>query len=118
MTRGLTIRVVTRQALNWLRTPSRRREEYVGEWRPEPLLTRPDVAEDVVLAESVSVAMLTVLETLGPAERAVFVLREVFDLRGPTARSPRPSASPGGDRVRRSRGGPASTWRPGGRGCG
>ena len=59
---------------------ARRREEYVGEWLPEPLLTSPDVAEDVELAESVSIAMLTVLETLGPAERAVFVLREVFDV--------------------------------------
>ena len=58
---------------------SRRREEYVGEWLPEPLLTSPDVAEDVELAENVSIAMLTVLETLGPAERAVFVLREVFE---------------------------------------
>src|SRR5690606_6352673 len=57
-----------------------RREEYVGEWLPEPLLTSPDVAEDVELAESVSIAMLTVLETLAPAERAVFVLREVFDV--------------------------------------
>jgi RNA polymerase sigma-70 factor, ECF subfamily len=46
---------------------------------PEPLLTSPDVAADVELAESVSIAMLTVLETLGPAERAVFVLREVFE---------------------------------------
>ena len=51
----------------------------MGEWLPEPLLTSPDVAEDVELVESVSIAMLTVLETLGPAERAVFVLREVFD---------------------------------------
>jgi RNA polymerase sigma-70 factor (TIGR02957 family) len=74
------IRVVTRQALNRLRTLSRRREEYVGEWLPEPLLTSPDVAEDVELAESVSIAMLTVLDTLGPTERAVFVLREVFDM--------------------------------------
>jgi RNA polymerase sigma-70 factor (TIGR02957 family) len=72
------IRVVTRQALNRLRTLSRRREEYVGEWLPEPLLTSPDIAEDVELAESVSIAVLTVLETLGPTERAVFVLREVF----------------------------------------
>jgi RNA polymerase sigma-70 factor (ECF subfamily) len=78
--RGYLIRVVTRQALNRLRTLSRRREDYVGEWLPEPLLTSPDVAEDVELAESVSIAMLTVLETLGPAERAVFVLREVFAL--------------------------------------
>lgn len=72
------IRVVTRQALNRLRTLSRRREEYIGEWLPEPLLTSPDIAEDVELAESVSMAVLTVLETLGPTERAVFVLREVF----------------------------------------
>jgi RNA polymerase sigma-70 factor (ECF subfamily) len=78
--RAYLVRVVTRQALNRLRTLSRRREEYVGHWLPEPLLTSPDVAEDVELAESVSIAMLTVLETLGPAERAVFVLREVFDL--------------------------------------
>jgi RNA polymerase sigma factor (sigma-70 family) len=78
--RSYLIRIVTRQALNRLRTLSRSREDYVGEWLPEPLLTSPDVAEDVELAESVSIAMLTVLETLGPAERAVFVLREVFEL--------------------------------------
>ena len=78
--RAYLVRIVTRQALNRLRTLARRREEYIGEWLPEPLLTSPDVAEDVELAESVSIAMLTVLETLDPAERAVFVLREVFDL--------------------------------------
>jgi RNA polymerase sigma-70 factor, ECF subfamily len=78
--RAYLIRVVTRQALNQLRTVSRRREDYIGEWLPEPLLTTPDVAEDVELAESVSIAMLTVLETLGPTERAVFVLREVFEM--------------------------------------
>lgn len=78
--RSYLVRTVTRQALNRLRTLSRSREEYVGEWLPEPLLTSPDVAEDVELAESVSIAMLTVLETLGPAERAVFVLREVFEM--------------------------------------
>jgi RNA polymerase sigma-70 factor (TIGR02957 family) len=78
--RAYLIRVVTRQALNRLRTLSRSREEYVGEWLPEPLLTSPDVAEDVELAESVSIAMLTVLETLGPTDRAVFVLREVFEM--------------------------------------
>ena len=78
--RAYLIRVVTRQALNLLRTLSRRREQYVGEWLPEPLLTSPDVAEDVELADSVSIAMLTVLETLGPTERAVFVLREAFDM--------------------------------------
>jgi RNA polymerase sigma-70 factor (TIGR02957 family) len=77
--RSYLVRIVTRQALNRLRTLSRRREDYVGEWLPEPLLTSPNVAEDVELAQSVSIAMLTVLDTLGPAERAVFVLREVFD---------------------------------------
>jgi RNA polymerase sigma-70 factor (TIGR02957 family) len=78
--RAYLVQVVTRQALNRLRAVARRREEYVGEWLPEPLLTSPDVADDVELAESVSIAMLTVLETLAPTERAVFVLREVFEL--------------------------------------
>jgi len=78
--RAYLVRMVTRQALNRLRTLSRQREDYIGEWLPEPLLTSPDVAEDVELAESVSIAMLTVLETLGPAERAVFVLRDVFEV--------------------------------------
>jgi RNA polymerase sigma-70 factor (ECF subfamily) len=77
--RAYLVRIVTRQALNRLRTLSRQREQYIGEWLPEPLLTSPDVAEDVELAENVSIAMLTVLETLGPAERAVFVLHEVFE---------------------------------------
>jgi RNA polymerase sigma-70 factor (ECF subfamily) len=77
--RAYLVRIVTRQALNRLRSLARRREEYVGDWLPEPLLTSPDFAADIELAESVSIAMLTVLETLGPAERAVFVLREVFD---------------------------------------
>ena len=76
--RAYLVRIVTRQALNRLRTVARRREDYVGEWLPEPLLTSPDVADDVELAESVSIAMLTVLETLGPVERAVLVLHEVF----------------------------------------
>jgi RNA polymerase sigma-70 factor (ECF subfamily) len=77
--RAYLVRIVTRQALNRMRSVARRREDYVGEWLPEPLLTGPDVTADLELAESVSMAMLTVLETLGPAERAVFVLREVFD---------------------------------------
>jgi RNA polymerase sigma-70 factor (ECF subfamily) len=77
--RAYLVRIVTRQALNRLRTLARRREQYVGEWLPEPLLTVPDVAQDLELAESVSIAMLTVLETLGPVERAVFLLREVFE---------------------------------------
>jgi RNA polymerase sigma-70 factor (TIGR02957 family) len=77
--RAFLVRMVTRKALDRLRSNARRREEYVGEWLPEPLLTAPDVADDVELAENVSIAMLTVLETLTPTERAVFVLREVFD---------------------------------------
>ena len=78
--RAFLVRMITRKALDQLRANARRREQYVGEWLPEPLLTAPDVADDVELAESVSFAMLTVLETLTPVERAVFVLREVFDL--------------------------------------
>ena len=78
--RAFLVRMTTRKALDRLRADARRREEYVGEWLPEPLLTAPDVAEDVELAESVSFAMLAVLEALTPTERAVFVLREVFDL--------------------------------------
>ncbi|GGS65868.1 RNA polymerase sigma-70 factor [Nonomuraea spiralis] len=78
--RAFLVRVVTRQALTRLRTLRRRKESYVGPWLPEPLLTAPDVAEDVELADSVSMAMLLVLETLQPTERAVFVLREVFGL--------------------------------------
>ena len=78
--RAYLVRITTRQALGRMRTLGRRKELYVGPWLPEPLLTAPDVAEDVELADSVSMAMLLVLETLGPTERAVFVLREVFDL--------------------------------------
>ncbi|WP_433423531.1 RNA polymerase sigma-70 factor [Microtetraspora malaysiensis] len=76
--RAYLVRITTRQALGRLRTLRRRRESYVGPWLPEPLLTTPDVAEDAELADSVSMAMLLVLETLAPTERAVFVLREVF----------------------------------------
>ncbi|HWG97889.1 MAG TPA: sigma factor, partial [Pilimelia sp.] len=72
--RAYLVRIVTRLCLNRFRTLARQREEYVGEWLPEPVLTSPDVAEDVELAESVSIAMLAVLETLLPTERAVFVL--------------------------------------------
>jgi RNA polymerase sigma-70 factor (ECF subfamily) len=78
--RAFLVRITTRQALSRLRTLGRRKESYVGSWLPEPLLTAPDVADDVELADSVSMAMLLVLETLAPTERAVFVLREVFDV--------------------------------------
>ncbi len=78
-TKAYLAQLVTRQSLNALRAQSRRREEYVGPWLPEPLLVeQKDAAADVVLAESVSMAMMVVLETLSPDERAVFVLREVF----------------------------------------
>ena len=78
-TKSYLARLVTRQALNALRASARRREDYVGPWLPEPLLLDDnDAAADVVLAESVSMAMLVVLESLTPDERVVFVLREVF----------------------------------------
>lgn len=79
--RAYLARTATRLALNRLRALRARRESYVGPWLPEPLvgdLTAPDPAEPVMLAESASMAMLVVLETLSPLERAVFVLREGF----------------------------------------
>ncbi|MFC0041938.1 RNA polymerase sigma-70 factor [Actinomadura rayongensis] len=78
--RAYLVRIATRQALNRLRALQRRKESYVGPWLPEPLLTAPDVAEDAELAESMSMALMVVLEALSPTERAVFVLREAFDL--------------------------------------
>jgi len=78
--RAFLVRVTTRLAIDRLRRAKARRESYVGPWLPEPVLTNYDVAEDVALAESVSMAMLVVLETLSPLERAVFVLREAFGM--------------------------------------
>jgi RNA polymerase sigma-70 factor (TIGR02957 family) len=78
--RAFLVRVTTRLAIDRLRRAKARRESYVGPWLPEPILTDTDVAEDVALAESVSMAMLVVLETLSPLERAVFVLREAFGM--------------------------------------
>ncbi|MFF1837395.1 RNA polymerase sigma factor SigJ [Streptomyces sp. NPDC058231] len=78
-TKSYLAQLVTRQALNALRASARRREDYIGPWLPEPLLLdEHDPSTDVVLAESVSMAMLVLLETLTPDERATFVLREVF----------------------------------------
>jgi RNA polymerase sigma-70 factor (ECF subfamily) len=78
-TKSYLAQLVTRQALNARRESARRREDYIGPWLPEPLLLdERDAAADLVLAESVSMAMLVLLETLTPHERAVFVLREVF----------------------------------------
>ena len=81
--RGFLVTITTRLAIDRLRLASAQRESYVGPWLPEPLvtspgLTTPDVAEEVEVAETVSMAMLVVLETLSPLERAVFVLREAF----------------------------------------
>jgi RNA polymerase sigma-70 factor (ECF subfamily) len=81
--RGYLVRVTTRLAVDRLRQIKARGESYVGPWLPEPLVTDfaetvPDAAERAVLADSVSLAVLVVLETLSPLERAVFVLREAF----------------------------------------
>jgi RNA polymerase sigma-70 factor (ECF subfamily) len=78
--RAFLMRVTTRLAIDRLRRANARRESYVGPWLPEPILTRQDAAEDAAMAESVSMAMLVVLETLSPLERAVFVLREAFGM--------------------------------------
>jgi RNA polymerase sigma-70 factor (ECF subfamily) len=77
--RAYLTRIVSNVALERLRSARHQRETYVGPWLPEPILTGGDAAEAVTDAESVSMAMLVVLETLSPLERAVFVLKEVFD---------------------------------------
>ena len=94
-TKAYLARLVTRQSLNALRAAARRREEYIGPWLPEPLLmddaTAADASADVVLAESVSMAMLVVLETLSPDERAAaqsgFVSRETRSAMRPVSPS-------------------------------
>ncbi|MEU8564116.1 RNA polymerase sigma-70 factor [Streptomyces cyaneofuscatus] len=81
--RAFLVRITTRLAIDRLRHLKSRREAYVGPWLPEPVVTDfgaavPDAAERAVLADSVSLAVLVVLESLSPLERAVFVLREAF----------------------------------------
>ncbi|MFF4909338.1 RNA polymerase sigma-70 factor [Streptomyces sp. NPDC001260] len=81
--RAYLVRVTTRLAIDRLRQVKARNEAYVGPWLPEPYATDfgdtvPDTAEKAVLADSVSLAVLVVLESLSPLERAVFVLREAF----------------------------------------
>ncbi|WP_406352278.1 RNA polymerase sigma-70 factor [Streptomyces sp. NBC_01635] len=81
--RAYLVRVTTRLAIDRLRQIKARGETYVGPWLPEPYLTdfgdtTPDTAEQVVLTDSVSLAVLVVMESLSPLERAVFVLREAF----------------------------------------
>jgi len=75
------VTVVTRLAIDELRSARARRQRYVGDWLPEPILTREedDPAAQAELAESLSVAFLVLLESLSPEQRAVFLLREVFD---------------------------------------
>jgi RNA polymerase sigma-70 factor (ECF subfamily) len=81
--RAYLFRLVTRLALDQLRRVKARREAYVGPWLPEPLLTSPGVEESTELAESLSMGLLVVLETLTPVERAVFVLHEAFGFAHP-----------------------------------
>ncbi|MFB7409839.1 MULTISPECIES: RNA polymerase sigma-70 factor [unclassified Streptomyces] len=81
--RAFLVRITTRLAIDRLRQAQARRESYVGPWLPEPVVTdfgptAPDTAERALLADSVSLAVLVVLESLSPLERAVFVLREAF----------------------------------------
>jgi RNA polymerase sigma-70 factor (ECF subfamily) len=76
--RAYLIRIASNLAVDRLRSAQATRETYVGPWLPEPIQTGPDAADGVERAESISMAMLVVLETLTPLERAVFVLREVF----------------------------------------
>ncbi|WP_042378925.1 RNA polymerase sigma-70 factor [Streptacidiphilus melanogenes] len=76
--RAYLARTVTNLSLNRLRSAAVQRESYVGPWLPEPLVTAPDAAGGVEQEETVSLAMLVVLETLSPLERAVFLLKEVF----------------------------------------
>lgn len=73
--------VTTRLGIDHLRSARVRREAYVGPWLPDPLVDElaPDVAQDAELADSLSTAFLVLLETLSPVERAVFLLREIFD---------------------------------------
>ena len=105
-TKSYLAQLVTRQALNALRAGARRREDYIGPWLPEPLLLDDrDASADVVLAESVSMAMLVLLETLTPDERAVFVLREVFgfdydEIAAAVGKSPTDGAPDGAPRPR------------------
>lgn len=81
--RGYLVRAVTHTAIDHLRRAKARREQYVGSWLPEPLVTEPDVAEAALRDDSVSVAILVMLESLSPLERAVYVLREAFAMSYP-----------------------------------
>ncbi|GII34400.1 RNA polymerase sigma-70 factor [Planotetraspora mira] len=91
--RAYLVRIAVNQALARQTVLTRRRETYVGQWLPEPLVASGDAADDALRSESVSMALLVVLETLTPLERAVFVLHEVFgyahtEIAGMLGRSP------------------------------
>ena len=112
-TKAFLSAVVTRVSIDVLRSARVRRETYVGQWFPEPLLTDPyeDPERSAELADSVSMAALLLLERLTPLERAVFVLREVFGFGFPEV-----AGRPSGARRRRaasSRSGRDATWTPG-----
>src|SRR5437899_4450978 len=79
--KAFLITVVSRLCINYLQSARARREEYVGEWLPEPIVTEPEsqASRIVQVDESVSMALLLLLERLTPVERAVFILREIFD---------------------------------------
>ncbi len=79
--RAFVATVTTRLAINELRSARARRERYVGEWLPEPIITdsTDDPAQKAQMADSLSVAMLVLLESLSPEQRAVLLLRDVFD---------------------------------------
>jgi len=77
--RAYVATLVTRLAIDQLRSARARRERYVGEWLPEPLVTEPTPAEQAETADSLSLAFLVLLESLSPRQRAAFLLREVFD---------------------------------------
>ena len=115
--------MVTRVSIDVLRSARVRREEYVGPWFPEPLLTDPyqDPVRSAELADSLSMAALLLLERLSPLERAVFVLRDVFGFGFPEIASAvgrseaaslaarGPGAPPHGRRAPPVRGGPPGT---------
>lgn len=81
--RAFIATITTRLAINELRSARARRERYVGDWLPEPIITdgEGDPAQQVEMADSLSLAMLVLLETLSPEQRAVLLLRDVFDYR-------------------------------------
>nr|WP_296064901.1 RNA polymerase sigma-70 factor [uncultured Actinoplanes sp.] len=76
--RAYLVKTVTNLSLNQLTSARSRRETYVGPWLPEPVLTAPDAGQEAEMAESISMAMLVVLESLTPVERAIFLLHDVF----------------------------------------